>query len=356
MSQEREEITLPKAAMHLSPDDTAAFEIVVDDDPKRTRFKMLANSGGIIEGHAYWGNFSIDLEGLHIGKQKKPALRDHDPQRIVGHTHSIEVTEAGLVAEGTFSDTADGREVRDMLADGFPWQASVYVPPQSIERLAEGESAEVNGRTIEGPGHVFRKASLREVTFTSLGADENTDAAQLSDNHITITAAMFTAAQPEEVFVEEDKTEDKSKPEDAPVASDSALAESGDDESSLAMYESGIDDGLKIERERVTALLGASLSTQTELVGRLIAEGTDETAALKELLADAKETMEARLAHQLKNTPEPVGPVNGDDAEVDLKSAFDADPELAAEFGSFEVWEAYTKASKTGSIQPGKGD
>jgi hypothetical protein len=339
---------------------TAALQELQSDGGEKksakTRFRMLANSGGIIEGHPFWGNFSIDLSGLKIGKQKKPALRDHDPQRIVGHTYAIEVTPDGLVAEGTFSNTPDGREVQEMLADGFPWQASVYVPPKSIERLAEGESAEVNGYTLHGPGHVFRESSLREVTFTTLGADEDTDAAQLSDSHITINAAYFSAAEPEEVFMEEDNTQDQNESEDTQVDSDSALAESDNDEHYLAGYESGIDDGLKSERDRVTVLLEASLSTQIDLVGRLIADGTGENDALKALLADAKETMEARLTHQLSSTPDPVGPVSSEDLEADLKSAFDADPELAAEFGSFEIWEAYMKASETGSIQPGKGD
>lgn len=333
-----DQITVPMSALTIADEEHSQFELL--QDQARPQFRMVANSGAVIERHAHWGNFAIDLAGLKIGRQRKPALRDHDPQRIVGHTFKIEVTDEGLVAEGTFSDTQDGKEVQAMLADGFPWQASVYVPPRSIERLEEGETAEVNGRTISGPGHVFRQASLREVTFTSLGADEDTGAASLSEIKIN---AVMTAVKVKEVFMDPATIEPGAK------ASDSDQNENKDDAKFAQQYDAGLDDGIRKERERVQGIIAHCLPSQLSIVSEIVEAGVTEIEGVKRLMADVKDGLEERLAHQLSSTPEPVGPLDSD--PVDPRTTFEADSELIAEFGSFEIWEAYTKATASGQIR-----
>lgn len=331
---------VPRTALTISPQEGSQFELLQHEEghkDKRTRWRMVANSGGVIENHSHWGNFAIDLEGLNIGRQRKPALRDHDPQKIVGHTQSIQVTDEGLVAEGTFSDTDDGREVQAMLADGFPWQASVYVPPKAIQKLEEGESADVNGITIEGPGHVFRSSSLREVTFTSLGADENTGAAALSEVQIT---AVIQTAQPEEVFMDQENVVSET--------TESCQAEPQAADQASEMFQSGIE----LERQRMSVFLEVSLPDQLGLVRELISEGVSQEEGVKRLAKDIKDNMEAKLQHKLASTPEPVGP-ESDDQPADPREVFMADAELVAEFGNFEVYQAYTKALESGQIAQG---
>tara|TARA_R110000751_G_scaffold106803_1_gene202930 strand:+ start:346 stop:1365 length:1020 start_codon:yes stop_codon:yes gene_type:complete len=336
-----DEMTVPRSALMIVDPDHSTFELR-SDEKDRAQFRMVANSGDVIENHPHWGNFAIDFDGLKIGRQRKPALRDHDPQRIVGHTFKIEVTDDGLVAEGTFLDTKDGMEVQSMMASGFPWQASVYVPPKSIERLEEGESSTVNGREIHGPAHVFRQASLREVTFTSLGADENTGAASLSEIKIN---AVFTAAPKEEKIMEPEKPE-------APAVSDQD--ESATDEQFAERYDSGVEDGIRRERERVNGIIGHCLPDQLSIVTEIVEQGVTQEEGVKRLMADVKEGIEERLAHKLSSTPEPVGPL--DASPSDPRSTFEADTELSAEFGTFEVWEAYTKAIENGRIVRGKAN
>lgn len=343
----REEIEVPRAALNVAVESEATFEMLAadDDKQKRRKWRMVANSGGVIENHPHWGNFAIDLDGLNIGRQRKPALRDHDPQRIVGHTYSITVTDDGLVAEGTFSDTPDGLEVASMLSDGFPWQASVYVPPKSIEALAEGDTAEVNGRTIQGPGHVFRKSSLREVTFTSLGADENTHAAALSAVPITVHAE-FTARTQEVTMSEPVEQPDQVEVTEA--------ADSDQNEAKPEMDASfSYDEGVTAERARIGALLSAASHEQRQLVNDLIESGASEAEGLKALLNDHRERSEERLTHQLNATPEPVGPETQE--ETDPATLFAADAELVAEFGTFEVYQAFTKAQNSGAVR-GRGN
>lgn len=338
-----EEMQVPRSALNVTADSDSCFEMFAEED-KKQRWRMVANSGGVIENHPHWGNFAIDLAGLKIGRQRKPALRDHSPKAIVGATSKIEVTEEGLVAEGTFADTPDGREVSSMLADGFPWQASVYVPPKKIEKLAEGESAEVNGYTIHGPGHIFRSSSLREVTFTSLGADENTHAAAFTDQ-ITIHA-VFTANK-EEVSMNE--STEPVEEVTVTTSKDSHQNESPEISVDKFGYLEGVEEGIKQERDRISALFEASSPDQKELVSDMILTGTKPLDGMKALLSDHQSRVEQRLAHNLAATPEPVGPENTE--TNDPRSAFESNPQLTAEFGSWEVYEAYTKADEAGSIR-----
>jgi hypothetical protein len=226
-----------------------------------------------------------------------------------------------------------------MLADGFPWQASVYVPPQSIEKLDEGETAEVNGRTIEGPGHVFRQSSLREVTFTSLGADENTGAAALSE--VTIDA-VITAAIETEVFMKDQEVVEETTAQLSDVA----------EESPVAKLDDGVESETAAERDRVNALLSSALPDQFGLVQQLIADGLSKEDGLQKLMNDVKEKMSDKLAHKLSATPEPVGPL--EEQTVDPREQFNADKELTAQFGTFEVYEAYSRAVEAGAVKGAK--
>ena len=326
---------VPRSALSVADHQSECFAEAEGENAK-ARFTMIANSGGVIPNHPHWGNFAIDFDGLKIAKQKLPALRDHSSQRIVGHTEKIQVTDQGLVAEGVFANTPDGNEVSAMLAEGYPWQASVYVPPKKIERLEEGETAEVNGHHIEGPGHIFRESHLREVTFTSLGADENTSAAVLSDHQVTI--AVFTA-QPEEVAMSE------------PIESVEASAELSDpaETESESAFNVRYEEAIQEERDRVLALLNAATKDQSEVVSGLIQAGVSLNDGMSALLSDLKDRAEERLSHALNTTPEPVGPMT--DEPSDPRSAFESDKDLVSEFGSFEVYEAFTKAQDAGAIR-----
>ncbi len=145
------------------------------DDAKQPRFKMTLNTG--VDMFNFWfGKVAIDLNGIRPGKNKLPALRDHDRNKIVGWHDTFSISARGIFTEGYFSLSApDGREALALSKEGFPWQASMTAEPVKIENVAEGATAEVNGRKFIGPGVIFRKSILREGSFCSLGADCNTN-------------------------------------------------------------------------------------------------------------------------------------------------------------------------------------
>jgi hypothetical protein len=139
------------------------------------RFTMTAYTGGKL----LLGNFPypvvVDLSGLKIPAKSRPILRDHDSSRIVGHTESIEINGSSIRLAGVISGSNEhAREVTAAGDNGFPWQSSIGASAQRVVFVDRGESVEVNGRRLNGPLYVARQATLREVSFVALGADDQT--------------------------------------------------------------------------------------------------------------------------------------------------------------------------------------
>jgi regulator of replication initiation timing len=162
----------------------AAKFYLVGDDPglaapsgrgPRT-FAGVAYSGGIVTDQSYWDAVAFDLDGLEFAPDRMPVLRDHDSTRIVGYTtgHS----KAGrLEVRGTLLEgSGEAAEVAGMADQGYPWQLSVHIVPDSVENLERGDSAVVNGRRMDGPLAIFRRSAVREVSFCAVGADRGTSA------------------------------------------------------------------------------------------------------------------------------------------------------------------------------------
>ena len=125
LPSETTEEKVPRRALNFAH---CAVEFAEKEEGARPKFFMLANSGAIIKNHWWWGNLAIDLDGMKIGRQKKPALLDHNPNKRVGWTNSIKKTDKGLEVEGTFlKSSVHGQEVMKEAKEGFPWQASVQV-------------------------------------------------------------------------------------------------------------------------------------------------------------------------------------------------------------------------------------
>ncbi len=162
----------------------AAAEDGENANPLR-RFTMTAYTGGKL----LLGNFPypvvVDLSGLKVPAKSRPILRDHDSSRIVGHTESIEINGSSIRLAGVISGSNDhAREVTAAGDNGFPWQSSIGASAQRVAFVDRGESVEVNGRKFNGPLYVARQATLREVSFVALGADDQT-VAQMAARQIS---------------------------------------------------------------------------------------------------------------------------------------------------------------------------
>nr|DAR64202.1 MAG TPA: prohead serine protease [Caudoviricetes sp.] len=145
-------------------------------DEVRT-FKVTANSG---KPFGYGGMQAVvDLAQLSH-KEKVPVLLEHSPVKMAGVCR-LSVTADGLIAEGSLLSNEFGTQIAEAADQGFPWEMSVYVQAESFESLEAGASLTVNGGEVHGPAVVMRRCTVREVSFTAVGVDSETEAVVLSD-------------------------------------------------------------------------------------------------------------------------------------------------------------------------------
>lgn len=143
------------------------------------RFSMVAYTGGAMQLAAWKFPVVVDLTGLDVGRSRRPILLDHtrDVEHVMGQTDQVTVANHQLLVAGqVLGDSAKARQVVALADRGFGWQASIGAKAHDVEFVPAGRSAIVNGREIAGPVNVARRATLGEVSFVVLGADENTQA------------------------------------------------------------------------------------------------------------------------------------------------------------------------------------
>lgn len=145
-------------------------------DEVRT-FRGVANSG---RPFGYGGYQTVvDLAQLSH-KPSVPVLLEHSPVKMAG-VCSLSVTADGLIAEGSLLSNEYGTQIAEAADQGFPWEMSVYAQAESYEELAAGVVLSVNGNEVTGPAMILRRCAIREVSFTAVGVDGQTEAVVLSD-------------------------------------------------------------------------------------------------------------------------------------------------------------------------------
>ena len=146
-------------------------------DAKLASFEGTAYTGAVMRPGGWFEDLIIDLGGVEVPSQHRPALRQHDHEQIVGHTTEVKVNKEGVHVAGLFSGQQEHSDKVVVPAkNGFQWQLSIGADPITTERLEPGEEADVNGRTVKGPLVISRKTRLGEISFVPLGADGDTSA------------------------------------------------------------------------------------------------------------------------------------------------------------------------------------
>ncbi len=162
-----------------------------EGEAKLPTFAGNAYTGAVMQPGGWYGSIICDLAGIKVPQQHRPVLRQHDDNRIIGHTTSVNVDAEGVQIAGVFSGLPD--MVADVTApakNGFQWQLSIGAVPLRTEFLESGQTTVVNGREVTGPLTISRETELKEISFVPLGADGNTSVA-VSASHRR--GAMFKA-------------------------------------------------------------------------------------------------------------------------------------------------------------------
>jgi len=156
------------------------------------KFLILAYTGAKM--NVGWGmDVVIDIQGIEPALACIPVLKDHDAEKVIGHSTSISKSvEMGVVIEGVVSGCNEyANEVVGSSKNGFPWQASIGATPVDVEEIKESQAVVVNGESVQGPFYLVKTCKMYEVSFVSLGADQNTSAAIAAKLQLEENAMLF---------------------------------------------------------------------------------------------------------------------------------------------------------------------
>jgi len=181
MEEVMEKLNLPKGAMRLVAHGCHA-NLLEAADGESEKMAMTVYSGGLIEGHWYWGRLGIDLKGIKFDRDKYPILENHDTDRKIGFSKRPTVEGALKLSPDSvsFVDTEASREFRKTAKEGFPFQASMYAIPKRIEWVEEGATSEFNGLSLSGPGAIWRECLFQESSVCVFGWDSKTQSTAFS--------------------------------------------------------------------------------------------------------------------------------------------------------------------------------
>lgn len=152
-----------------------------DGDKKGDHFRIVGYSGGIMKNHWLWGDIGIDLKSTKFAKSRTPILEEHFNQNRIGFTTKQDIIDK-VIVEGPFLDNDNAQKLKADMQKGFPMEASLLVIPSVVEHIKDGETTKVNGNLLKGPGTVFRKSVIKEVSMCVFGADSKTKSSAYADS------------------------------------------------------------------------------------------------------------------------------------------------------------------------------
>ncbi len=285
------------------------------------RFSMVAYSGGTMRIAGFPHAVVVDLTGLQVPNQSVPIRLDHKSNQGVGHTTRIEAQEGQLIAEGLISrDTSWARDVARSGTNGFPWQASIGGPVIQAEFVPAGQTVEVNGRTFDGPLHVVRRMTLKEISFVDSGADGGTKAVVAAQHAEEDFAMPVTKTEGNDQATSEDKPQSEGEsanttttvepttttpvePITATPPKNLQAVDPFDAQAALAEFRSDMRQAAAAETRRIAAIRKLCAGEHAEIEAKAIDEGWDLPRCELEVLRTSRPS--APAGHVANNLATP---------------------------------------------------
>jgi hypothetical protein len=142
-------------------------------DPKPSKVRGLAYSGGLLKLPGWRYPIVVDLAGLDIASEV-PLLLDHKnetPSRVGVVRASVEAGRR-LHIEGEILE-AISAEARATIAQGraADWALSIGAEPLASQLVPEGKTIIANAQMFKGPIYLITKSRLREISVVPIGVD-----------------------------------------------------------------------------------------------------------------------------------------------------------------------------------------
>ena len=296
---------VPNGALRLVEIGEGCHAFAEEKEGKK-QLNMTVYSGGVIQGHWWWGNLAVDLKGMKFEKSKYPVLENHNTSLKIGFTGKPIVDGSIKLDPNTtqFVSTEESEKFQTTSEEGFPYQASMYAIPTVIERVKEGEKSEVNGFTMKGPCTIWRKSKFQEASVCVFGWDKQTEASVFSKDQTTELEFEEIGGDAETfndstntVTVTIKKEEVKEMPDTVEKLQEKYPNLIKEITDGLSAAHSTEIDGLKADNEKLTAE-NVRLSAENESQGKRVdqLEKKDIIRTEKEIKSDAERIIDTKLA------------------------------------------------------------
>jgi hypothetical protein len=268
------------------------------DTDRSTPVRLVARSGNSLS-HWYWGECVHDLEGM----QHKPSIPldfNHDVSDIVGYANRFNTESGDLEISGALTPYGDSDTATMIAAKaemGVPWEASInFAGDMEIERIPEGQPANVNGREFTGPLTVFRSWTLRGCAITPYGYDPATSTEFAGDPEISISIREPETMAESMITNIPEQTENLSAETDQAVIDAPEVSNTTEAEPELQTS----NDGSAVEVDEDRAVLGGRFMAAfgSEMGAIYFAQGMSWQDAVAAHLAFQSERI-LTLEHQL---------------------------------------------------------
>lgn len=192
---------VPVSVCQFVCDDAVHF---ADDSTEEKGVRLSGYRGDIIK-HWFWGNLAFDMDGLHFATKKTPGLIDHNSALRLTYSKK-QAVKPEVFIEGPFLSNPDSAKLKQDMIEGFPFQASLTLNPEIVEQVADGQKAKVNGIIFKGPGAIFRKAAILEISACVFGVFKNTETTALSEVANDKNGIRFSICKENEMVQEDQMT------------------------------------------------------------------------------------------------------------------------------------------------------
>lgn len=193
--------TVPAAAFALAAMVEAAHAFALGSAQGQSAnvpVKLRALSGDPVN-HWWWGRIVLDLSGMQLHKDRLPLDWCHDVDQIVGYLDKFDSGKGALDCSGMLTPAMEGDRASQIIAQGMagvPFEASIYWDELRIEEVLPGGSAQVNGRSVDGPCYVVRQWRLRGVAVCPYGVDAMTSTKFSHAGHADRPVRVHSLSQP----------------------------------------------------------------------------------------------------------------------------------------------------------------
>lgn len=320
-----------------------------DQGQEKNKLRLKLYDGSVVK-HWFWGNLAFELATMRMRrKTRNPILYSHDTDQRLAYSTSASF-DGQFVLEGEFlKKSQKAAEIKQDIAEKFPFEASLRfdMDQSTIVFVKEGESVEVNGHKLKGPGTLVKDAKIMEGSVCVFGALKNTKSEIFERTNIMEETKIESA----EMFAEQYP---EMHAEIVTVAKDEGMAE-GVDKGQKEVRESfaefaekfGDDPALCIEQFKAGATIEEATAVQNEKLKARNKELADKAAKQSQTKVDPAAQEFSDTQTQGKEKTDKTKP-----AKERYTDEFNESADIQAEFGgSVESFVAYREAEDAGRVK-----